>query len=396
MQMLAGQVKGYMDKSSWIRKMFEAGAELKAQYGEDAVCDFSLGNPDLAPPAAVGRALRQLADEAGQPFFFGYMQNAGYPFARQRLAEQLSLEQGVDVTEKDVCITCGAAGAINCFFRAVLDPGDEVLCPAPYFVEYGFYVENYGGTLKSVPCRVPDFSLDLAAFDAAITDKTRVVMVNSPNNPTGQIYSEAELRQLAAILTRHNEGRERPIYLLSDEPYRFLAFDGADVPSILPLYPYAVVASSFSKNLSMAGARVGYAVVNPAMPGGAELMNGIILANRILGFVNAPSLAQKVLARCMGTQVPVDVYARRRDAMAEVLTGAGIEFTMPKGAFYFFPAAPGGDDLAFVQALVKERILVVPGRGFGFPGYVRLAFCVGETVIRRAADGFKRAADSLR
>lgn len=396
MQVLAREVQGYMDHSSWIRKMFEAGGELKAKYGEDAVCDFSLGNPDLPPPPAVAQAMTELAKDADKPFFFGYMPNAGYPFVREALAAQLTKEQGVPLATKDICLSCGAAGAINCFFRAVLDRSDEVICPSPYFVEYGFYAENHGGVLKSVPAHTDDFSLDLEAIDTAITERTRVVLINSPNNPTGHIYSREELSTLAEILTRHNANRKRPIYLLADEPYRFLAFDGAVVPSILTLYPYSVVVSSLSKNLSLPGERIGYAVVHPEMPGAAELMGGIVLANRILGFVNAPTLGQRILARCMGSQVSTETYAARRIAMAEMLTTAGVTFAMPTGAFYFFPAAPGGDDLAFVDALVKERILVVPGRGFGMAGYVRLAFCVDEAVIRRSADGFKRAADALR
>ena len=396
MSLLSTQVQGYMERASWIRTMFETGTELKRVHGDDKVCDFSLGNPDLPPPKAMVRALHELADQADQPLFFGYMPNFGYPYVRELLAKELTVEQGVDIAPEDTCITCGAAGALNSFYRAVLDPGDEIITPAPFFVEYGFYAENHGGVLKPVPCKTPDFSLDLDAIDAAVTDKTRVVLINSPNNPTGAVYSLEELQGLAAVLTSHNKKRERPIYLLSDEPYRFLAFDGVEVPSVLPLYPYSVVASSFSKNLSLAGARVGYALVNPAMRGKAELMAGIVMANRILGFVNAPALAQRLLAKTIGSQVAVDVYDRRRQAMSEVLDAAGIEYPMPKGAFYFFPKAPGGDDLAFCNSLQEELILAVPGRGFGFPGYVRLAFCVKEMIIRRAADGFKRAAKKFR
>lgn len=390
MQVLSSQVKGYMERSSWIRRMFEAGIELKKKHGETAVCDFSLGNPDLPPPAVICEGLRDLAEEAGQPFAFGYMPNFGYPKVREALAKEVSREQGTPVTPDCLVITCGAAGALNAFYRAALDPGDEVICPSPYFVEYGFYVENHGGTLKPVPTTA-DFGLDLAALEAAITPRTRAVLINSPHNPTGRIYSREELAALAALLRKHCEGRARPIFLLADEPYRFLAFDGAVVPSLLPLYEHTVVLSSFSKNLSLAGARVGYALVNPAMPGRDEMVNGITLANRILGFVNAPALAQKLLLKALGSQVDVDIYRRRRDLMADVLRDAGYEFHMPKGAFYFFPQAPGGDDVAFCGALTEELVLAVPGRGFGAPGYFRLAFCVGEDVIERSREGFKRA-----
>jgi aspartate aminotransferase len=393
MQILSSQVTGYMDRSSWIRRMFEAGIELKKQFGEDQVCDFSLGNPDLPPPACIGQGLRDMADEAGQSFAFGYMPNFGYPHVREALAKEVSREQGVDVPADSLVITCGAAGAINAFYRAVIEPGDEVLCPAPYFVEYGFYIENHGGVLKTAPAKPGTFDLDVAALEAAITDKTRVLLINSPNNPTGVVYPLETLKELAAMLTRKSAGRERPIFLLADEPYRFLAFDGVEVPSLLPLYPYTVVVSSFSKNLSLAGARVGYALVNPAMLGKAELVGGIILANRILGFVNAPALAQKLLFKALGSQVDAGIYARRRDAMKQVLDAAGYKYPLPRGAFYFFPQAPGGDDVAFVNLLVEERILAVPGKGFGCPGHFRLAFCVGEDVIKRSADGFKRAMD---
>jgi len=391
MQILSSQVKSYMDRSSWIRRMFEAGIELKKKFGEDQVCDFSLGNPDLPPPACVCQGLHEIADESGKPFAFGYMPNFGYPDVRAALAEHVSREQGVAVAPDCLVITCGAAGAINTFFRAVIEPGDELLCPAPYFVEYGFYVENHGGVLKSAPAKPGTFDLDVDALEAAITDKTRVLLINSPNNPTGVVYPEATLKALAAMLMQKNEGRARPIFLLADEPYRFLAFDGMSVPSLLPLYPYTVVVSSFSKNLSLAGARVGYALVNPAMPGKDELVGGIILANRILGFVNAPAMAQKLLLKSLGSQVDVGIYAARRDAMRQVLDAAGYQYPLPRGAFYFFPAAPGGDDVAFVNLLVEERILAVPGKGFGCPGHFRLAFCVGEDVINRSAEGFKRA-----
>ncbi len=396
MGVLSSQVQGYLERSSWIRRMFEAGIELKKKHGEAAVCDFSLGNPDLPPPVAVCQGLRDLAEEAGQPFAFGYMPNFGYPHVRQALAKEVSREQGLEVPPDCLVITCGAAGAINAFYRAVLEPGDEIICPAPYFVEYGFYVENHGGVLKPVASHPADFSLDLAALEASITPKTRAVLINSPNNPTGRVYTKEELAGLAALLKKHSAGRPRPIFLLADEPYRFLAFDGAEVPSLLPLYEYTVVVSSFSKNLSLAGARVGYALVNPVMPGREELVSGIILANRILGFVNAPALAQKLLLKALGSQVDVDIYRKRRDCMADVLRDAGYEFAMPKGAFYFFPQAPGGDDVAFCQALADELILAVPGRGFGTPGYFRLAFCIGEEVIERARPGFKKARERFR
>ena len=389
---LCSQVDGYLAKSSWIRRMFETGIELKKKYGAENVYDFSLGNPDLAPPAVVAEGLRELAEDACKPFAFGYMPNAGYPQVRQRLAEVIAAEQGVPVAPEDVVITCGAAGGINALFRAVLEPGDEILCPAPYFVEYGFYAENHRGVLKAVPSKPLTFELDLKAIAAAITDRTRCVLINSPNNPTGRIYSLDELAQLAEILRQASARTGRPILLISDEPYRFLAYDNAQVPAIFPVYEHSVVISSFSKNLALAGERVGYVAVNPAMPEGERLVAGVVLTNRILGFVNAPAVGQKLLAKALGHEVDASIYARRRDAMADVLREAGLEFSLPQGAFYFFPRIPKGvDDAAFVNELMQEQILAVPGSGFGYPGYFRLAFCVDEATIRGAAPGFARA-----
>jgi len=391
MHMLASQISEYLERSSWIRKMFESGMELKAKHGRENVFDFSLGNPDLPPPVAVAEGLLELSREADKPFAFGYMPNPGYPFAREALAEFLSKEQGAGIGAQDVIITCGAAGGLNAIFRAVLEPGEEVVCPAPYFVEYGFYAANHNGVLKPVMSRPPAFELDLSAIEAAISPKTRAVLLNSPNNPAGVVYGEEELTDLADILSRKTKEYGKPVFLISDEPYRFLAFDGCEVPQVLPLYPYSIVASSFSKNLSLAGERVGYLALCPGMPGKESLMDGLVFTNRTLGFVNAPAIGQKLMVKALGSQVDVSVYEARRKAMAEVLGHAGYSFSMPKGAFYFFPEAPGGDDVKFTASLREEKILAVPGTGFGCPGYFRLTFCVGEEVIRGSADGFVRA-----
>lgn len=391
MQILSSQVAGYLERASWIRKMFEEGARLKAEFGADKVYDFSLGNPDLPPPAAVGQGLRDLAAAADRPFALGYMPNAGYDDARGKLAEHLSREQEAPLAAGDLVLTCGAAGGLNALLRAVLEPGDEVLAPAPFFVEYGFYTENHGGVFRTVRAKEPTFDLDLAAMEAAIGPKTRVVLVNSPNNPTGAVYAQEQMEGLAAILRKKTKEYGRPVFLAADEPYRFLVFDGAQVPALLPLYEYAVVVSSFSKNLSLAGERVGYVAVAPQMPEKGRLLAGLVLTNRILGFVNAPAVGQKLMAAALGSSVDVNVYAARRRAMAEVLDAAGYEYPLPKGAFYFFPSAPGRDDVAFVQKLKEQRILAVPGTGFGCPGYFRLTFCVDEKVIRAAGEGFRKA-----
>ena len=395
MELVTKAIAGQLQSGSWIRRMFEAGSALKKQYGEDAVCDFSLGNPDLPAPAAVAEGLKEVLKKADQPFAFGYMPNAGFPWAREALAKHLSVEQEIALTGDDLILTCGAAGALNVVFKTILEPGDEVLAIAPYFVEYGGYVGNHGGVLKTVPSMPDDFSLDLAALEKAVGPRTRALIINSPNNPTGQVYSKESLVALSSLLLRKSEENGRPIFLLVDDPYRFLAFEGDGVPAVLPLYPYVVLASSFSKNLSLPGERIGYVAVSPTLKGREELVAGLILANRVLGFVNPPVIGQYIMVAALGSQVDVGVYAARRAAMAEVLTRAGYDFFMPKGAFYFFPKAPGGDDVAFVQRLQDERILAVPGSGFSGPGHFRLTFCVGEDIIRRAEDGLKRARDAF-
>ena len=396
MQTVTTEIKNSMASSSWIRKMFEKGLELKKQYGNDAVCDFSLGNPDVPPPAAAQPALEQLAADAVKPLGLGYCPNAGIPSVRATMAEYLTRQQKTQIEAKDVVMTVGAAGALVSFFRAVIEPGDEVITPAPYFVEYGAYCGHFGGVLKPIPSIPPTFRPDVAAIEKAITPKTRAIIVNSPNNPTGCIYSEEDLKALAAVVEKVNETRERPLFILSDEPYRAFAFDGAVVPAMLPLSKYVCVLGSFSKTLSLAGERIGYFVANPAMPDQASLVAAVTLTNRTLGFVNAPVLGQRLAAALVNETVDLEIYDRRRKLMAKVLTDAGVEFEMPKGAFYFFAKSPVPDDSVFVDALLKEKILVVPGRGFGFAGYVRLCCSVDEAIIARSAPGFKRAMETFR
>jgi aspartate aminotransferase len=396
MKVIATEILEQMSHSSFIRKMFEKGLELKKQYGADKVYDFSLGNPDIPPPARIRDVMIELADKVDKPLGLGYCPNSGIPAFREALAAKMAAQQGSPVKAEHIVVTCGAAGALTSFFRAVLEPGDEVICPAPYFVEYGFYCGHFGGKLKTVPAIAPEFQPDIAAMAKAITPKTRVILINTPNNPTGCVYPRATLEALAAMVNKANKNRERPIYLLSDEPYRFIAYDGVEVPPVLPLSPFAMVLGSFSKSLSMAGERIGYLVANPAMPDVKTLVAAVTMTNRTLGFVNAPVLGQKLAMALIDEGVDIPTYDRRRKAMAKVLTDAGIEFVMPKGAFYFFPKAPGGDDQKFVAALLKRNVLVVPGAGFGYAGHVRISFSVDEKVIRGSAEGFKAAAEELR
>ena len=396
MNVVNPQIRKEMQDASWIRRMFDAGLELKQRVGADKVFDFSLGNPDVPPPRAAVAALRALADRAIEPLGLGYCPNAGLPSVRAALARRVSAEQEAELEARHLVLTCGAAGGLVTFFRAVLEPGDEVISPAPYFVEYGAYVGHFGGVLRTVPSRKPDFALDLGALEAAIGPRTRALIVNSPNNPAGCVYDGATLAALGAVLARRNAGRERPIFLVSDEPYRALVYDGATVPPILPLSPFAVVVGSFSKSLSLAGERVGYVAVSPAMPDGPLLVDAMTMTTRTLGFVNAPILGQRLVEALMAESVDVGIYDRRRQAMAAALRRAGIAFSMPRGAFYFFPEAPGGDDQRFVNLLLEENVLAVPGRGFGFPGHFRLTFCVDEKVIERSAPSLERAAARAR
>lgn len=395
MDCVTSEIAGYLNNSSMIRKMFEAGLELKKQYGEDNVYDFSLGNPDLPPPEAVHQALMKITAKVEQPFSIGYMPNAGYPEVREKQALQVSREQGVEVKGANVVMTCGAAGGMNVLFRSVLNPGDEVLCPAPYFVEYGFYTGNFGGKLIPVPTNPVDFSLDLEAFERAFSAKTRAVIINSPNNPTGRIYTRDEMEALCNLMREMERRYNRTVYLISDEPYRFLNFDGVEIPSYFKLYEHSIIIGSYSKNLSLAGERIGYIAVNPAMKECALLMSGLILSNRILGFVNAPAIAQQILIDAIGSEVDLEIYRARRTAMKEVLDAAGFEYFMPQGAFYFFPKSPVADESKLVDALVKERVLVVPGTGFGGKGFVRLAFCVSEKTISGSKESFIRAMRNL-
>jgi len=395
MQLLTNDIQHAMGSSSFIRKMFEKGLELKRRFGEDAVCDFSLGNPDVPPPMRTKGELERLAEEAVKPLGLGYCPNAGIPAVREAMADYLTRQQETSLAAKDVVLTVGAAGAMVSFFRAVVEPGDEIITPAPYFVEYGSYCGHFGGVLKTVPSLPPSFRPDVKGLSAAITPKTRALIVNSPNNPTGCIYSLEDLQAIAALVDAENERRAasnlRPLFLLSDEPYRAFAFDGVRVPPILPLTKWCCVLGSFSKTLSLAGERIGYFVANPALPDQATLISAVTLTNRTLGYVNAPVLGQRLAAALINETVDLEIYDRRRKLMAKVLSEAGVEFEMPKGAFYFFAKSPVADDSLFVDALLKENILVVPGKGFGFAGYVRLSCSVDEKIIARSADGFKRA-----
>jgi aspartate aminotransferase len=387
------KIRTSIENSSLIRRMFEAGSALKAKYGADAVSDFSLGNPDVDPPEQVRQALAEIV-AATMPRKHGYMPNAGYPEVREQVAAWVSAEQGVALARDHVVMSCGAGGALNSVLKAILNPGDEVIATVPCFMEYGFYADNHGGKLV-LAAGSADFDLDVGAIEAKIGPRTAALIVNSPNNPTGRIYPEATLRRLADMLLGASRRHGRAIYILSDEPYRKLAYDGTAVPSILALYPHSVVATSYSKDLSLPGERIGYVAVNPAADDAARLVDGIILCTRILGYVNAPALMQRLVGRLQGASVDVEIYRKKRDLLCDALGRMGYQFARPQGAFYLFPRAPGGDDLGFARALQEERVLVVPGSGFSAPGWFRIAYCVDTPVIERSFAGFEKVFKQL-
>jgi aspartate aminotransferase len=385
---IAKNIEAILTKSSWIRKMFEEGTRLKALHGADKVYDFSLGNPNLEPPDRFQRALED-AVKASPPGSHGYMSNVGYLQVREAVAAYVAEEQQVRLTGQEIVMTCGAAGALNVILKTLLDPGDEIITPAPYFVEYDFYAANHGGVLKAVSTR-PDFTLDIDALGTAIGAKTKAVIVNSPNNPTGQVYSRESLAQLGELLKVRSKRLGHTIYLISDEPYRKIVYDGVEVPSIFCCYPESIMAASYSKDISVPGERIGFIAVHPDAFHKKDLMAGMALANRILGFVSAPALMQRVIAAVQGASVDVSQYARKRDLLCDGLASCGYEFVKPSGAFYLFPKTPDSDDVKFVRMLQEELILAVPGSGFGGPGHFRIAYCVNDSTIRNAMPGFRK------
>lgn len=391
---ISEKMKMFAENSSWIRKMFETGATMKAKYGQDNVFDFSLGNPDAPPPPEFNDVIAEIVADKS-PGLHSYMPNGGYPWVREAIAARLSAEQNVAISFGDMLMTCGAAGGLNITLKAILNPGDEVIALSPYFVEYGFYADNHGGKLKVVTTTA-EFQLDLQAIEDALTEKTRAIIINSPNNPSGQIYPAADLAALGNLLAEASDKFANTIYLLADEPYRKIIYDQHEVPAIFPTYRQSIIVSSYSKDLSLPGERIGYVVVNPEIEEKAQLLDALTLANRILGFVNAPAMMQRAVAELQDAGVDISLYARRKKMICQVLADAGFQFVEPQGAFYVFPQTPIPDDVAFVAMLQEERILAVPGTGFGCPGHMRVAFCVPDETILKSAEGFKRAVDKAK
>ena len=388
---IADKMVKIVESASMIRKMFEEGIRMKAQYGPDNVFDFSLGNPDVPPPAKVKDTLIQLINNPATSH--GYMPNSGYPHVRKAVADYLNKEYNVGLTQDLIVMTAGAAGALNDILRALMNPGEDILVPAPFFVGYNQYAFIAGANLKTVTS-LPDFHLDLAAIEKAITANTRVMLINSPNNPTGVIYNKEELMQVGKILDAASQKFGKRIYLISDEPYRKIAY-GVDVPSMFDVYPHTIVLTSYSKELSLAGERIGYMAIHPKAEDAAVIAGAAGVANTMM-YVNAPALFQQVVGALQGVTVDIGIYKRRRDMFCEGLHGAGYEFDVPEGAFYLFPKSPISDDFKFVKILQENKILAVPGTGFGGPGHFRLSYAVPDKTITGSLDGFKKAFDSVK
>ncbi len=381
-------VRQSLESSSWIRKMFEEGARLKALHGEANVLDFSLGNPILDPPPAFHAALIDLLSHP-VPGMHRYIPNAGLPEARGYVAAELAQATGLPYAAQHVVMTVGAAGAVNIVLKALLNPGDEVVTFTPYFVEYDFYAANHGGRL--VRAETDDrFQIDIPALERVLTPRTRAILVNSPNNPSGVVYPLERLKALAACLAAAGSRFGRPIFLIADEPYRELVFDGVTVPWLPTVYDHTVIVTSFSKDIGIPAERLGYAAISPRAAERELLVDGFVLANRILGFVNAPALFQRVLPKLKGQRVDVGYYQMLRDKMLKPLREMGYDIVTPQGAFYLFPKTPIADDVAFVRAAQAERLLLVPGSGFGRPGHFRIALCVRPEVIDRALPVFEK------
>ena len=386
---ISSKIREYMENASWIRKMFEQGLELKAKYGADKVFDFSLGNPNLEPPDEVRKAILQVLSSE-RPGLHAYMPNAGLKDTREAVAKYLTRDHGVSLSWEQIIMTCGAGGGLNVALKSILDKDDEVLVLAPYFVEYFFYISNHNGNGKLVNTN-EDFSLNTETISKALGERTKAIIINSPNNPSGRVYDAASMERLGKILAVHSKKTGKTVYLLSDEPYSKLVYDGVKVPSVFQAYPESLLITSHSKDLSLPGERIGFIAANPRMENLKETIDGLTFCNRILGFVNAPALMQRILPYLEGVSVNVAEYRRKRDLLCQGLLNAGYKFTKPEGAFYLFIKSPIPDDVLFVQTLLQENILGVPGTGFGAPGYFRLAYCVDDRVIENSLEGFRRA-----
>ena len=390
--MISEKMKPYVKNNSAIRMMFEEGNRLRAKYGADKVFDFSLGNPSVPAPDSVREAIIELVNTTDPTVLHGYMSNAGFEDVRQTIAESLNRRFDTKFSAKNLIMTVGAASGLNVVLKTILNPGEEVIVFAPYFLEYGAYVRNYDGVLVEISPDTTTFQPNLAEFEQRITPKTRAVIVNTPHNPTGVVYSEETIKKLSAILEAKQKEFGTVIYLISDEPYRELAYDGVEVPYLTKYYNNTVVGYSYSKSLSLPGERIGYLVIPDEADGSEELISAATIANRTLGCVNAPSLIQKVVAKCVDAKTDLAAYDKNRQALYNGLKECGFECIKPQGAFYLFVKSPVEDEKAFCEASKKYNILMVPGSSFACPGYVRLAYCVSYETIVNSLPEFKKLA----
>jgi len=380
---IATKIQSFIESSSWIRRMFEEGERLRKIHGADSIYDFTLGNPDIEPPPEFAAEFRALAMNP-LPGMHRYMSNAGYAETREAVAEVLAGASGLAVQGSHVIMTCGASGALNVALKTILNPGEEVIILAPYFVEYKFYIDNHGGVPKVVWTDRETFQPDIPAIEAAINEQTRAIIINTPNNPTGVVYPAGALQQLGELLQRKERELGRQIYVISDEPYARIAYDDVEVPNIFPHVDNAIIVTSHSKDLALPGERIGYLAVNPRMIHVDMFMEGAIFVNRALGFVNAPALMQRLVAKLQRASVDIAQYQEKRDILYHYLTEMGFRMARPDGAFYLFPRSPLQDDVEFVRMAQRHHILLVPGTGFGAPGYFRIAYCVDKGMIERS------------
>lgn len=378
--------------SSTIRKLFEEGLQLAAEVGAENVYDFSLGNPAAPVPAKVTQAIKDILAENPDSYVHGYMKNAGFDEVRSNVANSLNKKFDMSYGPEDIVMTVGAAGAMNCVFRALLGYEDEVIAFAPYFGEYRSYVANYGGILKVVPAKLDDFDLNLDALDELINEKTKCVIVNNPNNPSGKVYPASTLQKLAELLEKAEKRVGHPIYVIADEPYRELVYDGDEVPYIPSIIKNSIYMYSFSKTLSLPGERIGYMALSKRMDYYEEMIGAMVVANRCLGYINAPSLFQLVVSRCLDVDVDLEFYDKNRKLLYSKLTELGFEVVKPQGAFYLLVKSPYENEEEFVKAAKKNHIILVSTKTFGCPGYVRIAYCVDYKMIERSLPAFEQLA----
>lgn len=390
--MIAERIKPLMANNSAVRQMFEEGNKLRAKFGKENVYDFSLGNPDAPVPSEINQAIKDIVDETPVMELHGYMSNAGYEDVRETIAQHLNKLHGTEFNKGNILMTVGAASALNMALKTILNPGEEVVVFAPYFLEYNWYIKNYDGVV--VPCQTDEnFMPDMDRLEACITEKTRAVLINSPHNPTGVVYSEETIKGIAEVLDSKQKELSRTIFLIADEPYRELVYDGVKVPYVTKYYDNTFVVYSYSKSLSLPGERIGYLVVPPAMEDSEFVFETVTAVNRVSGAVNAPAIQQKLIGRCVESKVNLDYYDRNRKALYGGLTECGFECVMPQGAFYLFVKSPTEDAAEFCNAAKKYNILMVNGASFMAPGYVRLAYCVSYETIENSMSSFKKLAE---